>query len=678
MLSLLLLLPLLQDPTPTPSPTPGPRTVVSTAKRHDASDVETPTGVTVIPRSEIEASTAKTLVDLLQGRAGLAVTRNSSTPQDAVVDARGFNNGGGNGNRLLVLVDGRKVNTVSGSSIDWAALPLENVESVEIIRGPAAAMYGDTAVAGVIRITTRRPTKDPGGEVSASYGSFATFRSWGAWRLTEGNVGVALFAGRQDSAGFRKNSALDSEDATALFIWEPGPSARTWAKLTLHRDLRQRPGTLTEAEADSLGRDATTTLGDDSTIRNGYLDLGAELEVLGGTLSPFLSFGTDNSDARTTFAGGTATSDTESQVLQLALKHVVKRTIGGRDLAIVAGLDGSAESAESATFNDFPPGFVQLQSSDYDRKLWGAYLRAELRLRPKLLVSAGIRVDRAGVDFKRQDDDIPSATSTVVEGDEDYSGTSPSASAAWFFTPGTSLYLSYGRTLRYPNRDELVGFLASALGLKPERATVLELGFRTREREGLAGSVVLYDMKVRDEIFFVPPAVGEDIFSTFNFGQNANVDEISHRGVELELEARPAAGWLVTASITLQRTTVESGAFDGKELPVSPDLAASLGARWSSERGTSASLLLRRLGERFLLNDLSNDVDALEAVTTLDLKFEQEWRRAVFFLEATNLFDEEYFDNGGIGADSSGIWGSRQAYNPAPGRALGAGVTVKF
>lgn len=665
---------LVQDPTPAPKPE---KVVTVTAKRFESDVAETPTGVTVIPRTEIEASPAKTLVDLLQGRAGLAVTRNSSTPQDAVVDARGFNNGGGNGSRLLVLVDGRRVNTVGGSSIDWAAIPLENVESIEIVRGPAAASYGDTAVAGVIAVTTRRPTKDPSGSAGASGGSFGTWRGWASYRLSEGPVGLSLFAGREDSEGFRKNSAFRGDDATALLTLDLAP-ARAWVKLSMHEDFRERPGTLTEAEVDALGRDGSTTVGDFADIRNGYVDLGADIALAGGTLTPTLSLGRDASDAETSFASGKTSSDTESRVLYAAVKYLARILPGGLDTTLVVGADLSLEAADSDTFNDFPPFFVQAQASAYDRRLSGVYARAESRISSSLLASAGVRLDRARIDFRREDLDLAFGGSTLLEDDREFSHTAPQAALSWFFTPDTSVYVSAGRTLRYPNRDELVGFLTSALDLDPERAMVYELGWRSREGELWSASAVLFLMDVHNEIFFVPPPVGEDVFATFNFGQNGNVEQVRHRGIELEAQGRPSSEWRVSGSVTWQRTTVESGPFDGKRMPVSPDLSASVTTQWEPVEGFMAALFGRYAGERFLLNDLSNDVDALEAVFVLDARVAYRWKKARAFFEAMNLLDREWFDNGGIGAGPTGIWGDRQAYNPAPGLGLWLGMNVEF
>jgi iron complex outermembrane receptor protein len=668
-----------QDPPAEKKPPQEPPEVVVTAKRHESELLGTPTGVTVIRREELEKTPAHTVIDVLQGRAGLFVTKNSSTPQDSVVDVRGFNNGGGNGQRLLVLVDGRKVNSVTGSQTDWAAIPLENVERIEIVRGPAAALYGDAAVAGVIHIITRRPAKEPSATLEGGFGSFRTVRSSGSFRGTAGPIGIALFAGREASEGFRDNSEFTGVNATALLTWDPVPESQAWLKLALHDDDRERPGTLTEAEIDQVGRDGSVTLGDESDVHQRSADLGLDWEIAGGTLTPAIYVTEDAADSITTFASGTSSAESESRLIQFSLKHVAKGKFLGADATLVAGIEAGLETADSDSRNDFPSfGFVEDQHSTYDRRLWAAYVRAEARLHPKILVGGGLRRDAARIDFERVTVDVSTGTSTTLEGDGDFSSTAPFGSIGWFFTEQTSIYASAGRTFRLPNRDELVGFLTASLDLDPERAKVYEIGIRTRECAALGGSLAIYRMDVHNEIFFVPPAVGEDIFSTGNFGANRNVDRVVHQGIELELESSPSASLHFQSAVTIQRTEVESGPFDGKEMPITPDLTASLSGTWTSDFGLAVTLGARHVGERFLLNDLSNDVEPLDAYTVVDARFTWKWNKAVFFFEANNAFGKEYFDNGGIGAGSTGIWGARRAFNPAPEEHFLAGVTVEF
>src|SRR4030043_2436458 len=131
--------------------------VVVTATR-DAQEIrKVPANVTVITREEIERSNAKATVDLLRYEVGLVVRDFTGNGKTATVDIRGLGETGPL--NTLVLVDGRRVNEIDLSGVDWTQIPLDQIDRIEIIRGPGSVLYGDNAVGGVINIITKKPEK---------------------------------------------------------------------------------------------------------------------------------------------------------------------------------------------------------------------------------------------------------------------------------------------------------------------------------------------------------------------------------------------------------------------------------------------------------------------------------------------------------------------------------------
>src|SRR4030043_232451 len=117
----------------------------------------TPANVTVITREEIEKSNSQTVIDLVRTEVGVVVRDYYGTGKTASVDIRGFGETGPL--NTLVLVDGRRVNEIDLSGVDWTQIPLDQIERIEILRGPGSVLYGDNAVGGVINIITRKPEK---------------------------------------------------------------------------------------------------------------------------------------------------------------------------------------------------------------------------------------------------------------------------------------------------------------------------------------------------------------------------------------------------------------------------------------------------------------------------------------------------------------------------------------
>ena len=166
------------DPDPdAPAPPPAAQArsvgqVTATATRAERDVLDVAGNVTVLDREAIEKSGARDVPELLRRESGLFVTNDIGNPEGYRVEARGFNNGGGNGSALLVLMDGRRLNEADSSFIDWSLVHLDRVERIEIVRGPASALYGDNAMGGVIQIFTRDAGGAPHAELNGRFGSY--------------------------------------------------------------------------------------------------------------------------------------------------------------------------------------------------------------------------------------------------------------------------------------------------------------------------------------------------------------------------------------------------------------------------------------------------------------------------------------------------------------------------
>jgi iron complex outermembrane receptor protein len=143
--------------------------VVVTASRFAQNALTAPASVSVITAEEIQLSGATTLVEVLRRVPGIDVMRLGVSSSD--VSIRGFNQRVSN--KLLVLVDGRSVyeDFLGLTFFEEVPIELEEIERVEIIRGPGSALYGANAFVGVINIITRRPGSGPSMQFRGGAGS---------------------------------------------------------------------------------------------------------------------------------------------------------------------------------------------------------------------------------------------------------------------------------------------------------------------------------------------------------------------------------------------------------------------------------------------------------------------------------------------------------------------------
>jgi outer membrane receptor for ferrienterochelin and colicins len=148
---------------------------VYSASRRTERVVDAPAAVTVVPQEDIEAVAASGQAPrIIESAPGVDFTQ--SGLYDTNFNARGFNSS--LNRRILTLIDGRDPAIAFLGSQEWAALslPIDEMASVELIRGPGSALYGANAFSGVLNMTTKQPRLTPGGRVLLSAGDLSTKR----------------------------------------------------------------------------------------------------------------------------------------------------------------------------------------------------------------------------------------------------------------------------------------------------------------------------------------------------------------------------------------------------------------------------------------------------------------------------------------------------------------------
>lgn len=178
-----------------PSSSPQLQDVVVTGTRTERPMEDTPVATEVIARSEIEASGALNLADLLQSRAGIEVFAGL---QGESIRLQGLES-----KHVLILIDGRRITGRLSGTVDLTRFPIEQIERVEIVRGGSSALYGSEAMAGVVNLITRKAKKPFSFEGQALYGGFNTTVARGSMGLV-GDRYDAMVTG-----GYRKADPYD-------------------------------------------------------------------------------------------------------------------------------------------------------------------------------------------------------------------------------------------------------------------------------------------------------------------------------------------------------------------------------------------------------------------------------------------------------------------------------------
>src|SRR5690242_13910390 len=188
-----------------------------------------PASVTVLDGATLRAQGLTRVADALRQVASMAVVQSGSYGAPTALFTRGAES-----DYTKILIDGVPVND-PGGALDLGLLTLDNVERIEIVRGPASVLYGSDAVAGVVQIFTRRGTRGVHGELGVRGGGFATSDVEGAFRgaATPGRSAIdwSFGAARHRTAGYQAfNSAFSDNTASALVR---GAMGRAEAQLSL-------------------------------------------------------------------------------------------------------------------------------------------------------------------------------------------------------------------------------------------------------------------------------------------------------------------------------------------------------------------------------------------------------------------------------------------------------------
>lgn len=650
-----------------------------TAMRGERNPLDVPAHVTLLDQEAIARSGATSVPELLRREAGVFVTNTTTNPEGFGVEARGFQNGGGNGCRTLVLVDGRRANEPDTGCTDWTFVPLENVERIEIVRGPGSAVYGDNALGGVIEIFTRQPGETTRASLGFGGGSYDTERADLSASTAFGALSAGLFAAYDDTEGFRSRP----NTAGTGFTGSSDYSAKR-VRLDLGLDLGERGRLGLDGGYASTERGRPGALFTEYATRDG--------EQAGANF--------DEGREREHFVQGELALNLPAEILLRAVpyyRHGQSRNVfesqffafGSEDRQIVGGLDLQlSRDFEVARRPVQWIGGIEVRGEDYDttstfasneadRRVLGVFTQAEVTLADVWLLSLGVRYDDSDLEGLLS---APLPECPALRCDFDDEEWSPRVALTWRFAASGSLYASYAEGFRFPNLNEAFGSYGFAPTLRPERSKGFELGGKWGAERWRAHAG-FYQMRVRDEIFFDPLAPNP-LAPPFP-GINTNVGEVRHRGVELSGSVALLEWLELYAAYTFDDVEVREDsrvAFAGEQLPITPKHRGNVGVRARLPLGFEASVHASYVGERRLVNDVEPPSDFLPSYATYDARIA--WQRELrgglsLVLEANgrNLTNRHYAEWGGISNP-----GPFQAigYWPSPERSFSAGARITF
>jgi iron complex outermembrane receptor protein len=617
---------------------------------------------------------------------GVTVANRTNPSQDTRISVRGFGARSQFGARSIrILRDGMPLTLPDGQTpIDY--LDLESVERVEVIRGAAAALYGNAA-GGVIDLRSGPPPDAPfAAQLRTWTGDAGLRRYTGLFGGESGSFAYEGNIGRTQSDGYRAFAQQRLTNAFVRTTTQIGGTQLGFIGMGLDMPLAQNPGALTRAQADSAPEqaDAQSVLKKArKTVHQVQLGISARHPIGdGGELTGQVYGGTRALYNPQTFAVVRVDRHQQGASARLTLPDRVgpieDRLSVGVDAQWLSDLrknwancNGVATANATCPVLSIEKGTISLDQRERVSSL-GPYVRDEIEV-GRLRASAGVRADQVRFDLV----DHYTGDGRDDSGERTMRAVSPMFGAAWRASPLHSLYASVGSAFETPTTTELGNQADGTAGLnrdlKPQFSMNYEVGAKGLALSRVQYDVALFDTEVRDEL--IPFQIQNGNGRTYY----RNAGRTRREGAELELSGDVGPVTLTTAyaySHFRFRDFVNGGVqFAGKAIPGIPEQQWQAAATWHVPHALLVGDLQSK--SQVFVND--GNAAAAPSFTVVDARivglaaFGKPWLSPVVGVQ--NLFDRQYIGSVAVNASGATL-AATKFYEPSPRRTWIIGLSA--
>lgn len=655
-------------------------TVVVSATRSEMASRDAPQNVSVLSSQEIMDSPFDRVEDIVRQEAGIYNFRHSGLQTNGVVSP--LNMRGVGQNRVLLLVDGVPQNDNFNNAIAWVAwghIPKEAIERIEIVRGPASALYGSEGLGGVIHIITKNPGKERKTSIRGEAGTADTYKGAGFYSQKFNNFGALLAGGYEESDGFYMTDNPESYNTR-----RHRDAGKVLGKATY--DF----GPQTNLSMTSLYYDHETGKGreffyDELQLDQHWLNFSHQGELLELKSLVYLNR-----------ADKTAFQDKSPDFDFLLRKEEAPSDTWGADLQGTLALSSWARLTLGAAFKeiswDYDNIFTQ-KSGQPDRdegaegkqRFISPFSSLDLRLLDdSLLVSLGARYDYIKTFDGANRNSASSAGKDPFDNSfdsETEDSFSPKLGITYHHSPNTTFRASGGKGFRSPSLFELFKVHVRQGGefyreanpdLKPEEIWSYDIGVEHFLTNTLMAKATFYQAFAQD--YIGNRLTGQEPFAggtktRFEY-INDNISEVDIYGAELEMQWYPREDLSLFANYTYNISEVKEDKnnpeLQGNYLTNDPRHKVHVGLNYTNPSLVDVNLLVNYYADMYF--DAENTLKESN-YTTVDLQVSRRVTdRFTVYLNAENIFDEEYVIFRSLGRDDT----------VAPGAVFTGGLKIDF
>lgn len=632
--------------------------IVVTATRTERTIDQVAGRIEVIKKEEIQQSrgTLSKVDDILRYLSGVTVIRgNGIYSLGAQATLRGLSNEQA---RTLVLIDGIPVNKSDTGEVNFNRINLNDIERIEIFKGPASSLYGNNAMGGVINIITIKPQKPIQGNLNSFYGSYHTYG---------GAVDLSGRLSRKEDSGFYFRGSIHYLNSDG-YISTPEDKRTPY---TVKRFVEEGIGSLT------LGYDfdKINTLG----LKIEYFDdkrgEGTKYFAKDGIHREF-----DTWAYSIRYQGGLGEMRWQAKVFwqNENYQRVSERLRGTRYTRFDVdsdrtdmGIDGSFSiplfNTHSLTFGgDVREGRVDasdIYKTSPDRadnkgrlRIYGLWIQDETSFfSDKLSMVGGLRYDYSkffgGSFFSTV---RPFDQFNGKEDENSWSAISPRFSIRYKWIPELSTYISYGRGFRASILDDLCRsgimwgiYKIANPKLNPEKIDSFELGIDYSPLKQIKVASSLYYSIGKDFLYYVPTG---DSLGGRPLYRRENIDRVISYGMEIDVRFPITDSLIPFLNYTYNRAKIDrfeqKPEIEGQTLTRTPKHQIKGGVTWLNPY-VNVTLLGRYKSRQFVYtNKMTQTISPVKGYTTFDAKIWKEILRGLTLsVSAENLLNKKYMES---------------------------------
>ncbi len=647
--------------------------VVVSVTRGERKAFDVPVSIDVVGGDVLREGQPKINLSEAVGRVpGLLVQNRNNYAQDLQLSIRGFGARSTFGIRGVKLyADGIPASMPDGAG-QAANFDLFSAKRVEVLRGPFASLYGNSA-GGVVQIFSEDGPKRPTAAAELLVGPWGTNRLGLKFGGTAESLNYTADWSRFHTDGWRAHSSANRQQGNAKLGWQAGEDTRvTLIVNTLAQPETQDPLGLTRAQVKADRRQAdpsATTFNTSKSVRQTQSGVTVEQRISAGntlraaayigdrTVRQFLAIPLA-AQAAPTSSGGVVDLATGFGGGSLFYMH--EGSLAGRPFNFTGGYeqDQSQQRRRGFINNNGTAGPLKRDEDDTVSSR-NVFAQADWRFTDRWAASAGIRNTR--VAFNTRDFFIAGANGDD-SGATKFTDTSPVAGLTFRVLPELNLYASAGRGFETPTFAEIAyrsGGSGLNFALKPSRSSTTEIGIKGRVAEDHRVTLAYFDTQTQDEIVIDTNVGGRSTFKnasrTRRTGWEASWQAILPANVDV------VAAWTLLDARYVDAFTSGGPVAAGNKLPGTSANTLYGELRWRHPASGFSAAFEARHNAKVFVDDANSD--AAESYILMNVRFGFEQRGAGWYVSETlrvdNLANRQYIGSVIVGD------GNRRFFEPA-------------